>query len=291
MTRATLVLSTLALAAPLASADVVHLKNGRSLEGKAEAKDDKVVLRTLHGIAIVAAADVQRIETKRCVLDDYADKLAATSLGDAESLHALASWCRSVGYASKAKEHARAAISIEPNHVGARGILGHALVAGAWVTREEALRSAGLAEHDGKVVTTEEAEKADAAAAAKSRRARLQRVVDRLVRTMAYPDAESRRISRESLEKIAEVEKIPGLKESVDKVYKYYERVAPAVQTGGGVAIIEMRFTKAELKRPIQEIKTNLGQANSTQVTIQLPELSIVGVETTVAVPLGLQGD
>ncbi len=291
MTRTTLSIAALALAAPLAAADVVHLKSGRSLEGKAEAKGDRVVLRTLHGTAILAVADVEKVEAKRCVLDDYADRLAATTLGDAESLQTLASWCRSVGYESKAREHARGALSIEPNHVGARQILGHVLMEGAWVTREEALKSAGLAEHDGKVVTAGEAAKADAAELAKSRRARLQKLVDRLVRTMAYPDAESRRISRESLEKIAEVEKIPGLKEAVDKVSKYYERVAPVVQTGGGVAILEMRFTKAELKRPIQDIKTNLGQQNSTQVTIQLPELSIVGVQTTVAVPLGLQGD
>lgn len=61
--------------------------------------------------------------------------------------------------------------------------------------------------------------------------------------------------------------------------------VRPVVSADRRFVTIEMRPTVAELKRPIKEINTGLASASS--VTIQLPELEISRLRTTVPIPDG----
>jgi type II secretory pathway component GspD/PulD (secretin) len=63
--------------------------------------------------------------------------------------------------------------------------------------------------------------------------------------------------------------------------------VTPTVSNDRKWITLELRPTVATLVRPIPTIQTNLGQAASTQVNIQLPELRLQGAETTVRVPDG----
>ena len=63
--------------------------------------------------------------------------------------------------------------------------------------------------------------------------------------------------------------------------------VTPTVSNDRKWITLELRPTVATLVRPIPTIMTNLGQAASTQVNIQLPELRLQGAETTVRVPDG----
>ena len=292
MTRLPLALSIVsALTAP-ALADIVHLKDGRTLEGKAESRDGQVLLRTIHGTAILAEAQVEKIEPKAHLLDAYAAKAKDVAAGDAEGQLALAEWCQAHDWASQARAHATRVIEADPHHVAAREILGHMLVDGRWLPKADALRAQGLAEWKGEWLPIEEAKKRAAADTQAVRQAKLQGTVNQLVSRMAYPDTEGRKACHEALSRLATHEKIPGLKEAADKTLAYYERVAPVrASTSRGVVITELRLQNATLKRPIPSITTNLGQQNSTPVTIQLPELSIQGVQTTVAIPFGLDGD
>ncbi len=50
--------------------------------------------------------------------------------------------------------------------------------------------------------------------------------------------------------------------------------------------ISETRATMTKLKRPIPTLQTSLG-AGSTPVTLQLPELQVARVSTTVVIPAG----
>ena len=50
--------------------------------------------------------------------------------------------------------------------------------------------------------------------------------------------------------------------------------------------IAETRVTWSQLKRPIPTFTTSLG-AGSTPVTLQLPELQVARVSTTVVIPAG----
>ena len=49
--------------------------------------------------------------------------------------------------------------------------------------------------------------------------------------------------------------------------------------------IVEVRATWSRLKRPIKTFSTSLG--TGPPVTLQLPELSIARVQTTVQIPMG----
>lgn len=284
--------SIVALLCAPALADIVHLKDGRTLEGKAETKDGQVLLRTIHGTAILDQAQVTKVEPKAHLLDEYAAKAAGIAEDDAEGQLALAEWCQGHDWASQARVHAARVVDVDPHHVGAREILGHVLVDGRWLPKAEALRAQGLAEWKGEWLPLAEAQKRAAADTETAKRAKLQGTVNQLVSRMAYPDAEGRKACHEALTRLATAEKIPGLKEAADKTLAYYERVAPIrTSASRGVVITELRLQNATLKRPIPSINTNLGQAQSTPVTIQLPELSIQGVQTTVAIPFGLDED
>jgi type II secretory pathway component GspD/PulD (secretin) len=61
--------------------------------------------------------------------------------------------------------------------------------------------------------------------------------------------------------------------------------VHPVVSADRRFVMMELRPTVATLKRPIKEVATTLGSQNS--VTIQLPELDIQRVKTTVPMPDG----
>ena len=61
--------------------------------------------------------------------------------------------------------------------------------------------------------------------------------------------------------------------------------VRPVVSADRRFIMMELRPTVATLRRPIREVATTLGSQNS--VTIQLPELDIQRVRTTVPMPDG----
>ena len=290
MLRRSLALLAVAIVAGPAAADIVHLKDGRKLEGKAEKRaDGTVVLRTLHGEATLAGAEVRRIEPKRHLVDEHAERAAGVATDDVPGQLALANWCLEHDWRRQAEVHARHVVDVEPHHVAARTVLDHTLLDGRWMPRAEGLRAQGLVQYRGKWMGEPEAEAAHARDLEADQRVRTQALVDHVVRTMSRADAPGRKLCYDELCQIAEKTKTPGLKESARQVYDHHQRVAAASQrAGSGVVITELRLTNAQLVRPIPVMTTNLGQAGSTPVSIQLPELRIEGVQTTVAIPFGL---
>lgn len=279
-----------ALFAVPAAADIVTLKDGRKLEGKAEKRaDGTVILRTLHGEATLAGAEVRGIERTRHLIDEHAERSKDVAADDVAGQLALANWCLEHEWRAQAQVHAQHVVEVEPHHVAARTILDHTLLDGRWMPRAEALRAQGLVQYRGKWMSQGEAEAAHLRDLESDRRVRTQAQVNHIVGTMSRADAAGRRLCYDELCRIADESKTPGLRESAKKVYDHYERVAAASQSAGsGVVMTELRLTNAQLVRPIPVLTTNLGQALSTPVTIQLPELKIEGVQTTVAIPFGL---
>jgi hypothetical protein len=278
-----------------AHADIVHLTNGNKLEGQVERFEDQVRLTTVYGTAMLEASQVARIEKKAHVLDEYQNRRTQVKHNDAAGHFALAQWCLKQGMKRQALAHAEITVDLEHHHVGARRLLDHTLLDGRWVPRAEALRAQGLLQYRGKWMSRAEAEKAHAADLEANKRIRLQALVSHITRTMSGADAKGRKLCYEELMRLAKEHEVPGLTDSAKKVYNFYEKRArqqvKAASGGGslgGVVLTELRLTNAQLVRPIPQLQTNLGQAGSTPVTIQLPELQVIGVETTVAIPFGL---
>lgn len=288
-----LVLGALSLAGS-AHADIIHLTNGNKLEGQVEKLDGKFKLRTVHGTATIDAAQVAKIEKKTHVLDEYRSRRTLVKHDDAAGHFALAQWCTKQGMTRHALTHAAATVEIEHHHVGARRMLDHTLLDGRWVPRAEAMRAQGLVQYRGQWMSKAEAEKAHAADLENDKRVRLQAVVSLITRKMAGADAKGRKLCYEELIRLAKEHDVPGLTDSAKQVYDHHEKrarqrtKAAGTKALGGVVLTELRLTNAQLVRPIPQLQTNLGQAGSTPVTIQLPELQVMGVQTTVAIPFGI---
>jgi len=152
------------LAAPAVGlADVVHLKDGRALEGAVQAEGDALVIRQRLGEVRVRRADVVRIEETEDRwdrLERLEDELAR---GTAEERYRFAAWARDHDFPEEAREAFLSVLRVDANHPGARAALGYVLHEGRWVTVEDRNRARGLVEHRGEWLTPEErAEKVEA---------------------------------------------------------------------------------------------------------------------------------
>jgi tetratricopeptide (TPR) repeat protein len=154
-------LAVIALALP-AVGDVVHLKNGGSLEGQVVKTDDGVIVKLPAGEVRISNEAVARIEEKPSQLDEYQKRLAGTKEDDAEAHYRLGAWAQSVGLRPQAKEEFEKTVALDPNHAKAHEALGHRLVDGRWMSHDDEMKARGLVKHEGQWMTPEAAGKLQA---------------------------------------------------------------------------------------------------------------------------------
>jgi len=107
MTRARLIFvfaSLLALPS-FASADVIHLSNGRTLEGKVvSTTPTHIRLRVAGGQLQLPRKRVARIETRRPASEDYAERAAKTDMDDPKQVSQLADWASARNLGAQARQ-------------------------------------------------------------------------------------------------------------------------------------------------------------------------------------------
>lgn len=153
---------TVACLATAAAGDVVHFKNGGSIEGQVVPTEDGVVVRLPAGEVRISNAAIARIEKAPSVLDDYQKRLAALKADDADAQAALGAWARAHGLKGQAKGHFEKALALDADHAGAREALGYRKVGGRWLNQDEEMRARGLVKHDGQWMTPEAAGRLEA---------------------------------------------------------------------------------------------------------------------------------
>lgn len=95
----------LCLLAPAARADVVHLKNGRVLEGKVVGRTEREVrLRTASGLVVVPTAVVERVEAQDTPEAELGERAARVDMDDPGEIEALALWASSRGLGEQAQD-------------------------------------------------------------------------------------------------------------------------------------------------------------------------------------------
>ena len=141
------------LASAIASADVVRLKNGGSLEGQVVELDNEVIIKLPVGEVRVSRDAVAAIEKKPGALDEYLKRAAKTKDDDPEAHYKLGLWARSVGLKRQAQEEFQKTLALKPDHEGAHRALGHRLVGGKWMTEEDEMRARGLVKYKGQWMT------------------------------------------------------------------------------------------------------------------------------------------
>jgi hypothetical protein len=287
MKAVALSLAVLALAA-VASADEVLLNDGGKLVGKAKRVGDEVVVTTPTGESRVKADTVKSITPGRTVWDDYDDKLKAVDAKDAAALVALGDWCKEQGLLGQARTHWKKAIEIDADQKDARQRLGFVRYEDRWLTMDEYYKARGFVKVGEEWIPEEEARRLDAAKRDREALEKHVKTIRSSVMKMSSMKKKTRAAGKLELQKYAESIGDLKLADFASDVESFYNASWRSVRET--LVLVEVRATNATLKRPIPTITTSLG-ANSTPVTIQLPELSVVSVKTTALVPADIELD
>ncbi|MEW6359977.1 MAG: tetratricopeptide repeat protein [Planctomycetota bacterium] len=127
-----------------ACADVVHLKNGDTREGKVVAREGGMVVLQVSSGSLKAnlripEADVDRVEEKLTPAEAYAERAAQTKTDDPEALYALGVWAEENHLPDKATEAFEQVLKLNPNHAGAANKLDYVRIDGKWMSKSDAL--------------------------------------------------------------------------------------------------------------------------------------------------------
>jgi len=120
----------------VARADVVVLKDGRSVEGTVISDKDGVLkIQTEFGPLEFPRADVVSIEKGKTRAQDFADREAAAKT--AEDFYQLGAWAQKRKMTKDAKRCMQKALDLDPKHAGAHAFFGHVEYKGEWLTPEQ----------------------------------------------------------------------------------------------------------------------------------------------------------
>lgn len=310
--------AALVLAAAPARADEILLKNGRSLQGKVTEAGDTVTYERAGLRMEIRRDEVKEIKRTPTAEEEYASRKAAlesarkewkvvggqevrrqadVDAARAEEHHRLGLWCATKGLKKEAKEQHEAALALAPDHAGARRALGYMEVDGKWVLEEEEMERRGLVRTASGWVTPAEALKLAAGAPSDAEQERLARKaaeaasrksLNRGLRMVADADPATRVKGEAALLSWAKDAGEPEFEARVPEVRAYYDRLYEEISRAR--ALLQVKAQLVTLKRPIPTFTTSLG-GFSSPVTLQLPELSVVSINTTVAVPLEVDED
>ena len=299
------------VAAPAALADRLALSDGRVVEGAVSKDGDTYRVASRFGEAEFAAKDVKEWVKAETVESEWRRRAASLKADDFAGRAALAKWLTDAGRVDEGTALAQGVIEADPENAVAHAVLGHVRHRGSWMSPDEARTADGLVRHGETWYTPEEwalvgkdakakAEEVDHAAASKQWNVR----VNEAVRLMLAPDKTLRAEGEKRLLAVAAETKSKPLEAlavqmkdyaaSTDRLVAAASAADDAGGGGGGgpigdhaMVLAECRIQLAKLKRPIQNFTTGLASnAAGSTVTLQLPELEVIRVGTTVGIPV-----
>jgi hypothetical protein len=141
------------VAAPLL-ADDVYLRGGGQITGEiVEQSEDSVTVDIGGGTFTVRTASIVRIEENVSPSQEYRERAAAISSGDAEAWRELARWATSNALATQAGQAWSRVVAIQPDDQEANRALGRVQLDGRWVGEQESYRARGFVEFEGEWMT------------------------------------------------------------------------------------------------------------------------------------------
>jgi tetratricopeptide (TPR) repeat protein len=108
------------------------------------------------GRVSVPLAQVERIESGQSALAEYQARAAAIGPGDAGSWAQLGEWARGAGLLTQSRDAFDRALALDPSNAIAHQGLGHVLLPGGWLSRDDANRARGLVEFEGRWMSPED---------------------------------------------------------------------------------------------------------------------------------------
>lgn len=288
----------LLLFAASAVADDVILKDGRVLSGKVSDEGKRYTVVDRDRKYAVPKSEVAEFVSARSFMDEYEARLEKLPYDDPEAIFEFGRWLAKNEWPSRAARAYEEVLELDPDHRGARRALGYKLYEGEWVGPEELNRRQGLVKFEGRWYTKhdlaqlkKEIETNEKLRQAVDHRRRENAKINRMVTKFATFDRKNRQKAYDELYRYAESLNSPELRKFADDTKAYYdERVR--ILCARMMARTEIQATHTKLKRPIESFVTNLGAAIAfisaqNPVTIQLPEIKIAQIKTTVDIPAG----
>jgi hypothetical protein len=105
MRRFALSCLVIAALAGAARADVLHLRNGRILEGRVIKRTDTAVhVRMPAGVLVVPLSTIAAVDSRSTAEDELADAIGAIDLDDPRTVEELALWCSQRGLGEQASD-------------------------------------------------------------------------------------------------------------------------------------------------------------------------------------------
>jgi hypothetical protein len=286
--RRALLTAVILASASVAAADEVLLENGGKLVGRATRSGDDVIVKTPTGEFRVPATQVKSITPGRTVWDEYDEKLKAADQKDAKTQLELGDWCKGKGLTTEGRRHWKKAIEIDPDQADARARLGYIRYEERWLTNDEYYKARGFVKVGGEWVPEDEARRRDAAKIQKAAFEKHIKTIRNALTKLSSMKRKTRAEGKLDLQQYAESIGDTALGSFASDVAQYMNSYWRSYREA--LALVEVRATQATLRRPIPTLTTSLG-AFTTPVTIQLPEVSVVSVKTTVLVPADIELD
>jgi hypothetical protein len=126
------------LLAETASADIIHYKDGRTVEGRIlERTATHITVDTEFGKLKIALSKVERIEEKITPAEELAALRANIPEGDAAALFELAVWARDASLDRDYRRLLLEVIELAPGHTLANEALGRVKIDGLWMAPED----------------------------------------------------------------------------------------------------------------------------------------------------------
>ena len=298
MRIALLTILSLSLFAASAVADDVHLKDGRVLRGKVTEEKTRYLVVDRDRKYVIKKSEVVQLKRAESFMDTYERKLEALPEEDAEAIYEFGRWLDANDWKTRGQRAYEAVLDIDPDHRGARRALGYRLYEGEWVSPRELNIRKGLVEFEGRWYTKHD--HAELLAAIKrdrrlreayEQRRKVNGRLNKMVARFRTFDKKKRAKAYNDLYAYAEQLNSPELRKFADDTKAYYDSIVKHL-CAQMLARTELHLTKVKLKKPIDTFETLLGAsiavtAAQNPIKIQLPEIDIVEIHTTVDIPAG----
>lgn len=113
-------------------ADIVHLSDGRAIEGKVVEQGDLLqVYKSSHSFITLNKSDVVRVEESDAPLEVFEQRIATLG-NDAAGWWSLAQFCDEHNLREERERALAKLLALEPDHLEARAALGYEQVDGVW---------------------------------------------------------------------------------------------------------------------------------------------------------------
>ena len=291
-------LLALSLLAAAVAADDRHLKDGRVLKGKVTEERTRYLIVDRDRKYAVRKSKVAKLVKAESFMDIYERRLEALPEEDAEAIYEFGRWLDSNDWKTRGQRAYEAVLDLAPDHRGARRALGYRLYEGEWVSPREINIRKGLVEFEGRWYTKHDHSELLAAIRrdrklreSYEQRRRVNGKLNSIVAKFRTFDRKKRTKAYHELYAYAEQLNSPELRKFADDTKGYYDTLVKAL-CARMMARTELHLTKVKLKKPIDTFETLLGAsiaitAAQNPVKIQLPEIEIIDINTTVDIPAG----